>query len=187
MPDADTAVSTSSEAEATEGSQTPEATDPATVIASYKKRQAGAEAARQAAEKKAADLQARLEALEAKNRTSEDEETATIAKLQEQLRTANEKAASADAAIAAAKLDAKYPNARAELPEVTDEVRLAKFEAMLQEDGVETLTPPKPIGNNPSRNTGGATEAPNPAETTIAAGWQQIRKMAPDWLRGENS
>lgn len=133
---------TDSEAEA----QTPEkpATDPAELIASARKRQAGAEAARQEAERKAAALETEVAALRAKTQTAEQREAQDLATLQERLRVAEEKAAQADARVAAAYLDAKFPNARKELPEVTDEVRLAKFEAMLADEPYEAPTPQTP-------------------------------------------
>lgn len=125
-----------------EGSPEAEGTDPAVLVASARKRQAGAEAARLAAETKAANLQKQLDAISASNGT---EEAVTVATLTEKLRLAEEKASTADSRVAAAILDAKYPNARAELPEVTDEVKLAKFEAMLADDP-EPIAPRRPNG-----------------------------------------
>lgn len=146
MTDDATQTDESQTSEGTEGSPEANGTDAAAQIASARKRQAGAEAARQAAEAKAADALKRLADYETANRSAEDNATADVATLREQLRVAEENSAKADARVEAARLDAKYPNARKELPEVADEVRLAKFEAMLAED-----EPPTPRVNNGTR------------------------------------
>lgn len=138
--------------------------DPATLaaeaIASERKRAAGAEAARAAAEKKANDALARLAAIEAANRSAEDQKLTDVATLQAELAAERKRSAEKEAEVVSRVLDVKYPNARKELPEVTDEVRLAKFEAMLREDAVETPgETPTPRTTNPSR---AASPAPTP-------------------------
>lgn len=146
-------VDESPQAESTEQaapSTEPASTDAAEQIASYRKRQAGAEAARQAAERKLAEAQAELDVLRAKNQTVSEQELSDLARLQEQLKAAETRAAEAEAKAEARILDAKYPAARRELPEVTDEVRLAKFEAILKDEEPESTTPPR-VGSNPQR------------------------------------
>lgn len=137
---------------------TPEASqkDPATLaaeaIASERRRAAGAEAARAKAEQKAAAAQAELDAIKAASRSAADKELTDVATLRAELDAERKRSDQAEARAEARVLDVKYPNARKELPEVTDEVRLAKFEAMLREDAVETPgEPPKPLATNPSR------------------------------------
>lgn len=159
-----------------DGSPDQTGTDAAAQIASYRKRQAGAEAARQAAEKKAADLQAKLEAYEATNRSASDKELADVAKLQERLAAAEQKAAEAEAKANARVLDAKYPNARKELPEVTDEVRLSKFEAMLADTDPE---PPTPTAHNESKSTAGGAVKEQTADELKAA---LISAPDPGWF-----
>lgn len=136
-----------------------EGTTAAEQIASYKKRQAGAEAARQAAERKYTEAEKELAAFRAQSQTDAQKDLSELARLQEQLKAAEQRASEAEAKAAARILDAKYPNARAELPEVTDEVRLAKFEAMLKDDEPAESTGPKPQGANPKRDAGPATKA----------------------------
>jgi HEPN domain-containing protein len=138
--------------------QTPDknASDDADAIALARKRQAGAEAARQQAEKQLKDALAKVADYESKTQTTDQQELASVARLQAKLEEAEKRAADAEAKADARILDAKYPNARKELPEVIDEIRLAKFEAMLRED--EPVENERPIGNNPSRTQGGAKD-----------------------------
>jgi hypothetical protein len=180
LDDTTTVTDTSLEAEATAGSPEPEAMDPAKVIDSYKRRQAGAEAARQAAEAKANAALAELEALRAKSRTTEDQETADLATLREQLRIATEKAAQADARVATAQLDAKFPNARKELPEVTDEVRLAKFEAMLRDEDYEPPTPGTP---NAPKGSDQRTKQRERTKDDVLADLSTITEDSLGWFR----
>lgn len=155
MPTNDaTQVDESPQVESTEAveatSPEPAGTDAAEQIASYRKRQAGAEAARQAAERKLAEMEKELSTYRAQNQTASEQELSELARLQERLQVAEARAAEAEAKAEARILDAKYPNARKELPEVTDEVRLAKFEAMLRDEEPESTTPPR-VGSNPQR------------------------------------
>jgi hypothetical protein len=149
-------------------------------IALARKRQAGAEAARQQAEKEAKALRVRLEEYESANRTASDKDLADNAKLQERLAAAELRAEEAEAKAQARILDALYPSARKELPEVTDEVRLAKFEALLSEpDGG---TPPTPFNPNESNRvaTGDATHKPKEESSEDIA--TRLRSMTPPWL-----
>src|SRR4051812_23945646 len=98
-----------------------------------RKRQAGAEAARQEAARQLTEANRRLAEYEAKDRTADQTKAADMATLQERLAAAEARAAEADAKAEARILDVKYPNARKQLPEITDEVRLAYFEALVAE------------------------------------------------------
>lgn len=133
-----------------DGTTTPEGTgtqalDPVVLA---RRRQAGAESARQAAEAKAANLQRELDALKGASTKTEAEDVAT---LKEQLRVANEALGKADAAKAAAVLDVKFPVARAKFPEITDEVRLAELEGFFGDSG--DTEPPTPRQHNASKTT----------------------------------
>lgn len=103
-------------------------------IATWRKRQAGADAARAAAEKERDEYRKRVEAYEAREREAQNANLTAEAQLQAKLEAAERRAAEAEERANARILDAQYPNARKELPEVTDPVRLAKFEAMLKDD-----------------------------------------------------
>jgi membrane protein involved in colicin uptake len=131
------------------GTPTQTGSTPDELVASYRKRQAGAEAARQAAEAKAADLAARLAKYEQEHQSAADKDLSELAATKARLEDAEKRAAEAEAKAEARVLDAKFPNARKELPEVTDPVRLAKFEAMLA-DGDE---PPTPLRHNESKTS----------------------------------
>jgi len=174
--DATTGDATSQNPECTDQSPEGEGTDAAAQIASYRKRQAGAEAARKVEKDRADALAKELEAFKAANRSASDKEAADVATLTEKLRAAEERANSADQRVAAAILDAKYPNARKELPEVTDEARLAKFEAILADD-VEPVTPRRP--NGPQNGAGTSTEETK-AETSADIE-KRLRGMAVPW------
>lgn len=141
--------------------ETAPATTPPDDLASMRKRQAGSEAARRKAEEKAAALQKELDALRASQPAGPADGNSEVDWLKGELAKAQEAAKSADQKAEARILDAKYPNARKELPEVTDEVRLAKFEAMLADE--EVASTPAPATHNESRTTA-ATALP-PEET----------------------
>jgi len=171
--DATTQSGTSPDPEGTEQTPSPEeqGTDYTALIASARKRQAGAEAARQAAEAKAKELEQKLAKYEKEHQSTEDKERTELATLQAKLAAAEERAAQAEAKAEARILDAKYPLARKELPEVTDEVRLAKFEAMLREP--EEPESPTPIGVT------GPRTGPNPSakEESFEDVMNKFRKM----------
>lgn len=159
--------------------QDPKATPGEDPVALARKRQAGAEAARQQAEKERDNALKELETYRSKERSASDKELADIAKLQERLAAAEKARDEADARAEARILDIKYPRARAELPEITDEVRLAKLEALLGDDDAGTPPPPQnPNANNPNSGSSGT---PPKAETSedIAA---RLKAMRPDWL-----
>ena len=180
MTDSDEQAGTSSETEGTEESPQDQGTDVATQIANARKRQAGAEAARQAAERKLADAEKELAAFRAQNQTASEKDLGELATLQERLKAAEQRAAEAEAKAEARILDAKYPNARKELPEVTDEVRLAKFEAMLREDDSED-EPPTPRRSNGTRAAGNG----KPKERTIEDLEAEILATQVPWGRNK--
>jgi hypothetical protein len=110
------------------------------------------------------EVQTRLAQYESKDRDADQQKAADIATLQERLAAAEARAAEADAKAEARILDVKYPNARAKLPEITDAVRLAEFEALFAEDDTPSRTPQNP--NETSHVARGATPAA-PAEETF--------------------
>jgi len=175
-----TALEGSPEATGTETSPDQTGTPTVDPIALARKRQAGAEAARQQAEKEAKALRTRLEEYESVNRSASDKELADNAKLQERLVLAERRADEAEAKAQARILDALYPSARKELPEVTDEVRLAKFEALLSEtDGGFQPSPQNPNESNRAA-TGDATHKPKEETSEDIA--TRLRAMTPPWL-----
>lgn len=152
--DATTQGGTTPEGDGSEGTQTQTGSTPEDLVASYRKRQAGAEAARQAAEAKAKELEAELSKYRTAAQTDAEKELSELAATKARLEAAERRAAEAETKAEARILDAKYPNARKELPEVTDEVRLAKFEALLAE-GVPPAEPPTPGRHNEARSQQG--------------------------------
>jgi len=155
-----------------EGSETtPNATgsDPAAEIASARKRQAGAEAARQAAVARATELEAKLAKYETANQTAAEKDMTDLARQTARAEAAEKKAAEAEEKATARILDARFPNARKELPELTDEVRLAKFEAMLA-DGGEV---PTPMQHSESKSSSAAA----PKERSLAEVKADLLKM----------
>lgn len=126
-------------------------------IASYRRRQAGAEAARQVAEAKAKELETELAKYRSAAQTESEKDLSELAATKARLEAAERTAAEAEKKAEARILDARFPNARKELPEVTDEVRLAKFEALLAE---EEDASPTPLRHNETRSgTKGAAKA----------------------------
>lgn len=163
----------------------PKATQTEDPIALARKRQAGAEAARQKAEEESKALRARLETFEAANRSAADKDLADNAKLQERLTAESRRADEAEVKAQARILDTLYPAARKELPEVTDEVRLAKFEALLADPAAEgKKEPPAPQNPNESNRTAsGDATGSKPKEETSADILARLKTMGrPDWL-----
>lgn len=171
----------SAEAEGTEGSPEQKPTTEQDPLALARKRQAGAEAARQEAARQLKEAQEKLEVFEAKERTADQTKAADIATLQAKLEAAEKRAADADIAANAKILDIKFPNARAKLPEITDEVRLAEFEALFAESP-EGNPPPVQNPNETNRAASGdptGTKAKEVTSKDIAA---KLAQMKPDWL-----
>jgi hypothetical protein len=141
---------TSPEAEGTpEASLEPKVTTPPDEVVLARKRQSGAEEARRIAESRAKELEAELSKYRTAAQTEAEKDLTELAKAQARAEAAEKTAQEAEKAAMAKVLDRLYPNARKELPEVTDEVRLAKFEALLAED---EETPPTPLRHNESRS-----------------------------------
>jgi hypothetical protein len=154
MNDADDTEETTPEGEGSDDNvQTPEqkGSNPDELVASYRRRQAGAEAARQAAEARATAAEAKVREYEAKHQTAEQAELSETARLQANLEAAERRAEEAEAKATARVLDARFPNARRELPEVTDEVKLARFEAMLADQDPTSVEPPDPMQHNEAK------------------------------------
>jgi hypothetical protein len=163
--------------EDSETTPTPTASPEVDQVALARKRQAGAEAARQEAARQLAEAKARLAKYEEAERTVDQQKAADIATLQERLAAAESKAAQAEEKANARILDVKYPNARAKLPELVDEIRLAEFEAMLAPD-VE-VAPPAP--QNPNQ-TNRAASTPKAGEVAAEESFDDMvarLKMSP--------
>lgn len=162
------------------GSPDPKGTQQEDPIALARKRQAGAEAARQKAEEARDAALKELEAFRSKERTASEADLADNAKLRDRLEAAERRAAEAEAKAEGRILDIKYPKARAELPEITDEVRLAKLEALLSDDEV---TPPPPQNpNHTNRAASGDATAQKPKEETSDDIKARLKAMGkPEW------
>lgn len=152
-------------------------------IALARKRQAGAEAARQEAEKQRDAANAELEKFRAAQRSEADKDLADNAKLQERLTAAETRAEQAEAKAEGRILDIKYPKARAELPDVTDEVRLAKFEALLgDDDDGDEKEPPTPQNPNESNRAAKGDAITKPKVETSEDIKARLKAMGrPDW------
>lgn len=138
-------------------------------IALARKRQAGAEAARQVAEKRLADQQKELEALRAKTQTAAEAELSEIAREKALREAAEKRAADAEKAAEAKVLDKLYPKARAEYPEVADEAKLAKLEALLGDDETTEDKPPTPRGVNGAKGAAATGAAKKPSIADVEA------------------
>jgi hypothetical protein len=148
-------------------------------IALARKRQAGAEAARQEAARQLKVAQTRLAEFEAKDRDVDQQKAADIATLQERLAAAEAKAEQAEAKAEARILDVKYPNARQKLPEIMDEVRLAEFEAMFAEPDVTPSAPQNP--NESNRIASGDATDRKPVEETSDDILARLKTLQHDW------
>ena len=178
-----TVTDTSAEETGSETTPDQKPTEQVDQIALARKRQAGAEAARQKAEEERNNALRELEAYRAKERSAEDQNLADNAKLQERLTAAERRAEEAEVKAQGRILDALYPNARKELPEVTDEVRLAKFEALLSDTGSEEREPPPPQNPNESNRTASADTTRQPKEESSADILARLKAMGkPDWF-----
>jgi len=116
-----------------------------------KRRQAGADKARDAAIAERDALQARLDAaLSAKPPKKDDDGAGTvdIEAVKRELRAEFEaELANKTKAQEAKFLDAQFPEARKRFPEVTDPVKLTELETLFGEA-------PKPVGNNAAKGSG---------------------------------
>lgn len=154
MADDDTTGSTTADGQSSTEAAAADAADPAKVIEDLRKRQSGADKAREAAIAERDELKARIDALLSGKAGKQDDEKPDAASIRAQVeKEFEEKLATAQKAIEAASLDAKFPAARKRYPEVTDPAKLAELEVFFG----ETPAPPKPIGNNPAGS--GATKS----------------------------
>src|ERR1035437_6363604 len=119
--------------------------DPAALIASYKARQAGADAARDVALGKLAAQEAELAAFRLANRTAGEKDLSELATYQARLAAETKRADEADAKAEGKILDSRFPLMRKDFPNETNEVVLAKYEAIMAEESNE---PPTPLRNN---------------------------------------
>jgi hypothetical protein len=178
-----TTAEASSEVEGSEGTPEQKTTPEQDPLALARKRQAGAEAARQEAARQLTAANARLAEYEAKDRTADQSKAADLATLQERLDAAEKRATQAEANAQSKILDVKYPNARAQLPEITDEVRLAYFEQMFAEtpEGTEPPAPQNPNASN--RAASGDATNRQPVEEKSEDILARLKAMGkPDWL-----
>jgi hypothetical protein len=170
-------------AEGTEGSPEQTATTQPDPLTLARKRQAGAEAARQEAARQLSETQKRLEAYEAKERTEDQTKAADMATLTARLEAAEKRAAEAESNANAKILDVKFPNARARLPEITDEVRLAEFEAMFAEVPGDAEPPAPQNPNESNRAASGDATKGKPKEESSEDLLAKLKTMGrPDWL-----
>lgn len=140
---------TGAEGEAPAGGEDPGEDPTAKAIEDARKRQAGAEKARQEAIRERDELKARLDALEAsksKPATKPAEGDDAEARIRAAEQAAEERVKAAEAKATADILNAKFPAARAKFPEITDTAKLAELEVMFGESDA-----PVPVGNSPQR------------------------------------
>ena len=162
------------------GSPDTEASDESESVASYRRRQAGAEAARQeavrraeAAERERDDL--RRQVAERANAGKSESDV-----MAERLAAAERRAEEAEQRANERVLNARFPAARGKFPEVIDEVKLAELEALLAEDD-GGAAPPTPRGNNgPRRSMSSA-----PEEKTSAQMFEDLKRRGLPWESAE--
>lgn len=136
-------------------------------IEDARKRQAGAEKARQEAIRERDEAKAALEAL----RTGKAPKAGEAPEFDPEA-FKREVQAEANKAIEAARLDAKFPLARGRFPEVTDTAKLAELESLFSDNA--TPETPKPVGNNPPKAPAGAK---NYEDMTSAELQAEIKKL----------
>lgn len=120
--------------------------DPQKVIEDLRKRQSGADKAREVAIAQRDELQARLDAaLSGKGKADDGQSRDEAAIRAEVSKEFEQKLASERAADLAKVLDAQFPAARKRFPGVTDPAQLVELEEFFG----EPKAAPKPIGNNP--------------------------------------
>lgn len=146
VDDATQAAQTGAEGAPESGTAAAGTEDPtAKVIEDYRRRQAGAEKARQEAERQRDEFQRQLESYRSSTpaKKSEGEAPDLEAVKRELQADFNKKLAEEVAKVTGSALDARFPTARAKFPTVTDAVQLAELEALFTE-----AEPPTVIGNN---------------------------------------
>lgn len=142
MADDDTTTGSTDESTQSSTEAGDSAADPQKVIEDLRRRQSGADKAKETAIAERDALQARLDALT--NGKPPKEGTGDQPVDAEAIRKQVEK--EYEQKLAAVKLDAQYPEARKRFPEVTDATKLAELEGIFSD---APSAPPKPIGNNP--------------------------------------
>lgn len=178
MSDIDDEQVPSPDAEGTTESPEQKGTSQPDPVELARRRQAGAEKAREVAEAKARELAAKLAKYEQAAQTDAEKDLSEQARLTERLAAAEKRAQEAEAKAEARILDIRYPNARAKLPEVTDEVRLAEFEAILAEDP----DPGTPERHNESRTSTTATRTAKEQTAAEARDALLSMKVPEGWL-----
>lgn len=125
--------------------------DPNKVIEDLRKRQSGADKARDAAIAERDRLAAELRALQAGEKPAQPKDkdgNVDIEAVKRELRAEYEQNLAKEKAATEAKfLDAQFPEARKRFPEVTDPAKLVELENYYGEA-------PKPVGNNAPRSAG---------------------------------
>jgi hypothetical protein len=175
-----TAATTTPEGEGSTATPDPTGSPEQTELALARKRQAGAEAARSEAARQLKEAQDKLVKYEKADLDAEGQKAADIATLQAKLEAAEKRATDADVNANAKILDIKFPNARAKLPEITDEVRLAEFEVLFAEvPGAEPPAPQNPNASNraASGSAVGTEVKPETSEDIKA----RLKAMTPSW------
>lgn len=128
--------------------------DPQKVIEDLRKRQSGADKARDIAIAERDALQARLDAATGNKPAAPENQPTDAAAIRAQLeKEFDAKLADQKTAMQAEALDARFPVARKRFPGVTDAAQLAELEEFYGEPPAA----PKPIGNNPQG--GGAAKS----------------------------
>lgn len=145
------------------------------VEATWRKRQAGADAARAEAEKKVKAYEAELEAYRAKEREFQDANLSAEAKLQAKLEAAEKAAEKARVEFEGKYLDRTFPKARAKFPEIRDEVRLAELEALYSE--APATAAPAPAEDLRAMRAPKDASAAKPAEEAVSAGWERFKSI----------
>lgn len=170
--EAPTAPEGSTAAAGTEGA---EASNTLSDVESARKRQAGAEKARQEAVAQLAAANAELERLRSskpgENPAADLDAAIKAAKAELKAEFEAEKAKVIAEATGKA-LDAKFPAARERFPEVTDPIKLAELEGLFG----ETTEPPVPVGNNQARTK---TGAPDPESMTSKELQEYMKTLDP--------
>lgn len=153
----------------------PKATTPEEIEATWRKRQAGADAAKAVAERERDELKTRLAKYEQAENEAKLKDMTAEARLQAELAEAKRRADEAEAAAEAKVLNKLYPKAREKFPEIRDESRLAELEALYAEpaagaepaDARSMRAPKTPSASSPKEETSADIEArlakmPNP-------------------------
>ena len=157
--------------------QDPKATQQPDELSLARKRQAGAEAARQAAETKAAEFEKELAKYRQAAQTDAEKELSELARTQARLAEAEKRAAEADEKANARILDARFPKAREKFSEITDEVKLTELEALLG-DGPDLGQ--TPLKHNESRTAAAGAPAKEKTAKDIEA---ELLSMKVPWAQ----